>query len=1071
MPTITKTPSRTTQSSVCRSFLSRLLGGRLPIAKTNASFPKIEYFRKGLSSLNLCTRGAIRYERFNTKNESLSQFLRLASLCLSFVLVSCSLGGNPSPTLALPTPSPSPLPTAVLAQSLGDLQGSHDGNSAEVDPADCRAVGWAVDSTFPENVLTVRVLVDGVEVTRTLADQPRVDLTIGERCPKGACSFDVDLMAFVQPDIAQSILVQVQDPALGIWIDLESSPQSLICAGSGVSGGAEPVITTDPSGRVKFAVGDAYLILEFLDDDLVHFEWSGVPTPTDLGTPLPVSPMVAKTDYSGPSSLTSDGQGAFETADLIVDVDPVSLCLTAADKTRQPPLPLSTICPHNLALEDQAVTLTPESFTHAYGLGEAFSLSGPTTGDWIGRVRASGNAMGNAMVGWNGGGVGNAQFPVVYFAGSGLESYALFADNAYAQRWDFSEEPWHAEMGGNWLRFYLMSGPDFRDLRTDYLELVGRPTVPPKKMFGLWISEYGYDNWDELENKLATLRQDNFPLDGFVLDLQWFGGVVGSSDNTPMGSLSWDTSRFPDPAAKIANLKEEGLGIIVIEEPYIGRGLPEHADLQSRGFLATACSTCPSAAYLTSNPWWGQGGLLDYTNPAAGVYWHDLKREPLIEAGVLGHWTDLGEPEMFDPNAFYGGILGDYTSLESHMDIHNLYNLLWSKSVFEGYQRNEYDQRPFILSRSGAPGSQRYGVSMWSGDIGSNLTSLSAHINVQMHMSFSGMDYFGSDIGGFHRGGLDGDLDEMYTRWFAVGTLMDIPVRAHTENLCNCKETAPDRIGDLQANLQAIRLRYTLSPYLYSLSHRAWLFAEPVYPPLVYAYQSDQNVREISDEKMIGEDLLVKLVSEYGITETRVYLPAGDWFNYHTLEHFTSSGEWFESVPLLLEGVYTLPLFARAGSIIPQMVVDERTLNISGLRSDGTLRDELVVRVFSSNGRAQFTLYEDDGQTIAYQQGVVQTTLISWFPHGGGYSVTIDPGQGSYNGAPDQRAAVVEYVEWTPGQISNVSLDGEPLVEYPDKAALDAAPSGWVRTADNLVIAKSAPISVGTKKDFFFGFK
>ena len=138
-----------------------------------------------------------------------------------------------------------------------------------------------------------------------------------------------------------------------------------------------------------------------------------------------------------------------------------------------------------------------------------------------------------------------------------------------------------------------------------------------------------------------------------------------------------------------------------------------------------------------------------------------------------------------------------------------------------------------MLSRSGTSGIQRFGAAMWSGDIGSNLASLAAHLNVQMHMSFSGIDYFGADIGGYVRTALEGDLNDVYTQWFADGMLLDVPGRPHTLNLCNCNQTAPDRIGDVPSNLENLRLRYRLIPYLYSLAHRAHLYGEPVFPPLV----------------------------------------------------------------------------------------------------------------------------------------------------------------------------------------------------------------------------------------------
>ncbi|MDF5726925.1 MAG: glycoside hydrolase family 31 protein [Rhizonema sp. PD38] len=155
--------------------------------------------------------------------------------------------------------------------------------------------------------------------------------------------------------------------------------------------------------------------------------------------------------------------------------------------------------------------------------------------------------------------------------------------------------------------------------------------------------------------------------------------------------------------------------------------------------------------------------------------------------------------------------------------------------------------RPFILTRSGAAGIQRYGAALWSGDIGSNLQSLASHFNAQMHMSFSGIDYYGADIGGFERAALPGNdwqgsnrryEDETYTQWFANGAWFDIPVRPHTHNQFIIAkppyQTSPDRIGNIQSNLVNIRQRYELIPYYYSLAYRAHLFGEPVIAPLPF---------------------------------------------------------------------------------------------------------------------------------------------------------------------------------------------------------------------------------------------
>jgi alpha-glucosidase len=265
---------------------------------------------------------------------------------------------------------------------------------------------------------------------------------------------------------------------------------------------------------------------------------------------------------------------------------------------------------------------------------------------------------------------------------------------------------------------------------------------------------------------------------------------------------------------------------------------------------------------------------------------------------------------------------------------------------------------------------------MWSGDIASRLSSLAAHAANQANMSFSGIDYYGSDIGGFHRN-LEGDLNEMYTKWYAYGMIFDVPGRTPTENLCNCKETAPDRIGDFASNLENTRLRYEFIPYVYSLAHRAYLFGEPVMPPPLFFYQNDGNVRNLGDEKMIGRDLLAAVDTKQGEESRDVYLPAGTWIDYHTNQKIRSMGQVIPGVPLKRDGKLRLPLYAREGAIIPMLYVDDKTMNALNKRSDNTVHNELIVKVFPAERESEFTLYEDDGETVAYQNKVFRMTKIS----------------------------------------------------------------------------------------------
>lgn len=819
--------------------------------------------------------------------------------------------------------------------------------------------------------------------------------------------------------------------------------------------------------RSQFTANGQYLTIEVLDDDLIHFELSS--DKPKAGAKIYTTPMVHKTDYDGPDFFRDDGSGSLETREMLIHVNRETLAVTVTDKSKEPTVKLTTLSSLNVEGDIRGLTIERHRMQHAYGLGEQFFRPDEPNGSLIGRLRTPGDEFGNKMVNFDEGtgSVGNAQFPILYAVGPSTDCYALFVDHVHAQTWDFTKTNWTMETKGGALRWYVMTGSDLMDLRRDYMELVGRPPVPPKKMFGLWVSEYGYDDWSELEDKLRTLRENHFPVDGFVLDLQWFGGITSESESTQMGSLTWDTTRFPDPARKISQLKEqEGIGLIAIEESYVGRGLSEYAALKKKRFLARKSDHGDPVFFST---WWGAGGMLDWTNPTAADYWHDLKRRPLIADGLLGHWTDLGEPEQYDPNALYHG----FPDLKQHTqaDVHNIYNFRWAESIHRGYAQHKVKRRPFIMSRSGTSGIQRFGAAMWSGDIGSRLGQLATHFNVQMHMSLSGIDYFGADIGGFKRWALDGDLNEMYTQWFANGAAFDVPVRPHTANTENKHETAPDRVGDLKSNLENIRQRYELTPYLYSLAHRAHLYGEPVIPPMVFYYQQDPVVREMGAQKLIGRDLLVATVARHGETEQNVYLPAGWWINYHTNRWQKSHGQWIRKLPLLVDGTFRLPMFVRAGAIIPQMYVDEKTMNVMGKRTDDSRRDELIVRVYADRTPSEFTLYEDDGETIEYQNGAVRTTKITQVQEVERIAVTIEGSHGTFAGAPGSRDNVVKLITNSMGVCDSVKLNGEPLKSLSSHEIFESAECGWYQAAFDLVLVKSGPMKVTKRKDFVFGFK
>jgi len=823
---------------------------------------------------------------------------------------------------------------------------------------------------------------------------------------------------------------------------------------------AAPQFSTD-SRNIFFNDGSATWTIEPLTDTLVHFEIKKTSNPPH---DIPISPYITNYKFTGPAQLTF-GKNNSTLSTTALSLNFKKGCLEFLSHLGER---LTIFCPQLRVAGRRQLDLTREQTKNIYGLGEKLRDTDDNHTDYEGQIRPSGSQYGNVLEPYRGGYVESALFPIAYFLGPQNLNYALFLDEPAAQTWDFTKDPYRVTLpASDSLRGYFIYGPDLKSLRHQYMSLVGRPPVPQKKLLGLWVSEYGYRNWDQIDEKLESLRSNNFPIDGFVLDLYWFGGFADNGEGKNFGRLTWDSKSFPHAPEKLLDYKSKGIGIAAVEEPYVLKDLGEYQELSDKGFLVKNNS---SPTKLSG--WWGQGGMVDFTNPAGAQFWDERKRKQLEKDGLDLHWTDLGEPETFDGEGEYYG----YASSEyDHTEVanHNIYNLLWAKSIYEGYLRRNSQRRSAILSRSGGPGIQRFGVAMWSGDIGSNMESLEAHLKAQTHLSLSGIDYFGADVGGFHRKALVGDINEVYTRWLAHAALFDFPLRPHTDNGSQKEETSPDRIGDIESNRENIRLRYILSPYYYSLAYDAYLYGDPIIPPLVYEFQEDSKTRQLSDEKMIGPWLMAATSPILNSTSRDVYLPKGDWFNFRNHQFTHSEGQTFSNVSVYNNGLLQLPLFARGGAILPIMDVDDKTFNILGLRGDGIRLTDLKALIFEPSDNDKFfsfSVFEDDGETIDYKSGCFTETVITQHTTGHDLRITVAPVLGKYPGMALIRNNAFEIVTQGHEQPESVQLNGSPLKQFNSPEDLEHASQGWFAQSE-IIRIKSGLLSVKIHKDFRIKFR
>lgn len=792
--------------------------------------------------------------------------------------------------------------------------------------------------------------------------------------------------------------------------------------------------------RFSFSNKTDSLVIEVLEDDIFHFYYSSLNQVWNPTSPLPTSPYIIKKDFPGPKTIHKTDQG-FETSHYSASINELTLCLTVKDILKN--LVLTTLCPNGPG----QFTLSKEQTKNIYGLGEQFRNPGSANGDWMNDIRSSPLPEGNTLEDFQGGAVGNALFPILYALGERTNNYALFVDHVQNQKWNFKDQPWSIQTSGDPVGFYFLGGEDLPKLRLEFMDLVGHPLVPPKKAFGFWLSEFGYKSWAEMENKLKTLRRNHFPIDGFVLDVFWCGEFESDNKHNHIGSMSFDQKLFPDPQFHIEDFNKRGVGIMLHEDPFINNWLDGFSEMKNNAGLVTECEGCPPK--VLSN-YLGDIGIIDWTNDMSAQFWHLSKRLPLIQLGVTFHWTDFAEMDGYGGQDWYHGVNpGEHSAMENH----NLFSFKWAESIAKGYEK--LSQRQFILSRSGTPGVQRFGAALWSGDIGSNMKSLASHLNAHMNLSLSGIDYFGSDIGGYHREALQGDIDDVYTKWLAHSTAFDVPVRPHTNNWEKIYQTAPDRIGDFVSNKKNIRLRYELAPYYYSLAYRAYLFGEPVIPPLFYYFQSDPNIRLLGDEKMIGPYILVAAAPLDGPISKNVYIPSGKWIDYRNQKTFESSGESFK-FQFGNEDHFELPFLVREGAIIPTALVDDKTMNILGQRQDGSKDTALRMKIYPSNNSTSFTIYDDDGLTSGYLAGHFSQTVVTQAKYLNKVEIKIGSSQGSYDGASDQRN--LELSVFSAGA-KEVTVNDLPLMSYKTKNDFQKGKSGFFQSPKNLLFIKTLPLS------------
>ena len=556
-----------------------------------------------------------------------------------------------------------------------------------------------------------------------------------------------------------------------------------------------------------------------------------------------------------------------------------------------------------------------------------------------------------------------------------VKGYGLFWDNYSPTLFEDNPESTSFKSDvGDCIDYYFMYGGNADGVIARMRELTGQVPMFPLWTFGYWQSKERYKSQDELVGVVRKYRELGVPLDGIIQDWQYWG------NNYLWNAMEFLNAEYPNPRKMIDDVHNMHAHIIISIWNSFGPMTKQYKELDKIGALMDF-TTWPASG---SDKWppnmdYPSGvRVYDPYNPQArDIYWKYLNKG-LFSLGIDGWWMDSSEPDHLN---FKPSDLDNKTFLGSFRKVRNAFPLMTVKGIYQHQRAVTSDKRVFILTRSAFAGQQHYGANTWSGDVTASWGALRNQISAGLNFSLSDIPYWNSDIGGFFlsrfRNKLaDPEYRELYARWLQFGAFCPM-MRSHGTD-------APREIyqfgnkGDkvYDAIEKYINLRYSLLPYIYSVSRDVTANQSTMMRALVMDFPKDIKALDINDQYMFGKSLLVcpvtnSMYSKDGkedfstIGKRELYLPNGtDWYDFWTGEKHKGGETVNKEAPIDI-----MPLFVKEGTILP---IGPRVQYATEKKWDN-----LEIRVYEgANG--DFTLYEDENDNYNYEKGIYSTISFSW---------------------------------------------------------------------------------------------
>ncbi len=549
---------------------------------------------------------------------------------------------------------------------------------------------------------------------------------------------------------------------------------------------------------------------------------------------------------------------------------------------------------------------------------------------------------------------------------SGL-TYGIFFDNTYKTLFNFGASnrrfSYFTSEGPN-IDYYFIHHDTVAGIIEAYTFLTGRTPMPPKWCLGYQQCRYSYYPDKEVLNVARTFRDKQLPADVIYLDIHYMEDYK---------VFTFHPERFPDPKGLMDELKKMGFHVVVIVDP--GVKIEEGYEAYETGKREDIFAKYPDNTYYEGAVWPGWCHFPDFTNPKARDWWGEHFKI-YTEAGIEGFWNDMNEPATWG-NCVPDLVEFNYEGLHAtHRRAHNVYGMQMARSTYEGVKQQMDGKRPFILSRSGFAGIQRY-AAVWTGDNVASDDHMITGVRLINSLGLSGVPYAGYDVGGFA-----GEASrEMFARWIALGAFSPF-YRGHS--MINSRDAEPWTFGEEveEVSRNYLNLRYRLLPYLYSVFREAGRTGMPVQRSLAIDYTHDHRIYQANYENqyLFGPSFLIAPVRSHD-TIVKVLLPKGAWYDFYRDTHYEGDTEILYEVRS-----DEIPIFVKAGAIIPMQTQVQSTKEQP--------EDVLLLHVYHGSEASVFDFYDDDGETYAYRNGQHYSRMLCVNP--ADRQILLDTPEGSY---------------------------------------------------------------------------